>query len=73
MLYENGVDWYTKGIATVPVYYPSGNADCRHCSFIGTNKTLDIAYCKFTGEYIERNMLNKRGAQCPVVFEETTF
>lgn len=69
-LIERRVDFYAKGIAIVPVYFPEGQINCRHClDFCKYNKDLQTYYCLLTHRYIDKNHLNKRDTFCPIELE----
>lgn len=70
---KNGVDWYCSGIAKFPVYFPEGQANCRHCEFCYYVEAFGIYRCRLTGAYIEKSELSERGRSCPIEFEETVF
>ena len=65
-----GVDFYKKGTAVVPVYFPHGEADCRHCSFLRNVEHISLHKCGLTEALVERVDLDVRHPLCPVVFEE---
>ncbi len=70
-----GVSWYTTGVAHVPVTFPEGMADCRHCWACYYSDAFDVYRCTSLGReaYIEKSELNQRHRLCPVEFPETPF
>lgn len=65
-----GIEWYKKGTAVFPVYFPHGLADCRHCSFLRNVEHIALHRCALTEALIERGDLGNRHPLCPVKFEE---
>jgi hypothetical protein len=70
---SSGVTWYAKGTIVHPVFFPHGEANCRHCDYLIEKKERKTFHCVFTGEFIEYHNLDNRGQACPIVFEETEF
>lgn len=65
-----GVDFYKKGTAVFPVYFPEGKTDCRHCPYLRNVEHLSLHRCSLTDALVERLDLDDRHPTCPVVFEE---
>lgn len=48
--YKKGVDYYTKGIIRLEIYFPEDNTVCRWCQF---SSSYDGTWkCQLTGEKI---------------------
>ena len=73
MEHDQSVEFYTKGTVKMPIYFPHGKADCRHCHFCRHREAFDIFQCALTEEYIEKYELDERGINCPVELAETPF
>lgn len=70
---NNAVTWYTEGIARFPVYFPEGEANCRHCEFCTYAEHFGTYRCRLTQEYLEKSQLSARGRLCPIEFPDTQF
>ena len=55
-----GVDYYKKGTATVPVYFPEGKVDCRHCPYLRNVEHLGLHRCAFTDVLVDKIDLDDR-------------
>lgn len=64
-----GVSFYTKGSATLPVFFPEDKTVCQWCPYVRTEDSLKRHKCLLTGEYLVYPFTS-RGNECPVVFEE---
>lgn len=64
-----GVSYYTKGTATLPVFFPEDKTTCQWCPYVRTEDSLKRCRCLLTGEYLPYPFTS-RGNECPVVFEE---
>lgn len=70
MAMNYGVSYYTKGVATIDVFFPEGNTTCRYCQFCYDPKDeLKRWKCRLTGEYIYTPMVCV-GEKCPVKIKE---
>lgn len=67
---KQGVDFYIKGEAKVPVFFPKGKADCRHCTFHRYTDSYRTYHCALTDMYIDHVELDRRPEHCPVVFPD---
>ena len=68
--FDNGIDYYTTGIAHVVVNFPENVTACCYCSFCYAEESLKRHKCRLTGEIIVNPYNLYRGANCPIVFEE---
>ncbi len=68
----NGITSYDRGTIHLPIYFPEGKADCRHCGFCWYSDPFGVYRCRLTDEYIEKPELNIRGERCPIEMEEKT-
>ena len=62
----DGVMWYTKAWARIPVFFPEGRIECRHCPFLRYSQDSGLRYCKFINYPIENEELNTQPKFCPV-------
>ena len=70
---DSGVDFYAEGTAIFKVYFPDGQANCRHCPYCRYSEAFQLYRCNLTDAYIERLDLNRRHVNCPIVFDKTDF
>ncbi len=63
----SGVEFYTEGEIRMTVYFPDGQADCRHCRFCRYSEAFGVYRCNLTEAYIERAELNRRHDMCPII------
>lgn len=73
MEHDDFVDYYAKGTASFPVFFPHGKVDCRHCNFIRYKEPFNIYQCVLTDALVEKNDLTYRHQLCPIEFEESPF
>ena len=66
--FDNGVSYYTKGVATFDVFLPEDVTACQYCSFCYAEESLKRHKCRLTGEIIVNPYSLYRGAKCPIVF-----
>lgn len=70
--HENGVTYYTRGTARVPVSFPNGRVCCRNCKFCwGEDRgTLKRAKCRLLDDaVIPSEDLDCILPDCPIEFE----
>lgn len=67
---QNGVSWYSEGIASFPVYFPEGEENCRHCSFCYYAEPFRVFRCRLTDAYIDPPDIDRRSVLCPITFQE---
>lgn len=67
-MFENGVSYYSKGIASVEVYFPEDDIRCQWCRFCRKDD-MGRHWCRITNEMIY-NPLSGRGDDCPVEITE---
>lgn len=65
---ENGVRFYTRGTACIPVHFPEDQTVCAQCPFV-TRKYGLRWECLLTLEQLLYPS-DSRGNRCPVMFEE---
>lgn len=65
-----GVEYYAKGTASFPVYFPHGKADCRHCPFLGNVEHINLHKCRLTEALVERYELDQRHLTCPITMDD---
>ena len=65
-----GVEFYAKGIASFPVYFPHGKEDCRHCPFLGNVEHINLHKCRLTEALVEKYELDQRHPLCPITMDE---
>jgi len=68
----NGIERYTKGVASVPVHFPEGKANCRHCTFMRYVDYRKTYYCILSEGYIDISELDRRPVHCPITMNERT-
>lgn len=66
---KEGVGWYTRGVATVPVSFPEDYVACQWCPYVRNEDSLKRHRCLLTGEYLPFPFTS-RGNECPVEFEK---
>ncbi len=66
---KGGVGWYTRGYATVPVFFPEDKTVCQWCPYVRNEDSLKRHRCLLTGEYLPYPFTS-RGNECPVIFEQ---
>lgn len=66
---QDGVKFYTWGVATLNVPFPEDMTRCQWCPYVRTEDSLKRHKCLLTGEYLPFPFTS-RGNQCPVVFEK---
>lgn len=64
-----GVSYYTRGTASLFVYFPEDKTTCQWCPYVRTEDSLKRYRCLLTGEYLPYPF-TARGNECPVIFEE---
>lgn len=65
---RDGVGWYTKGLATLLVYFPEDMTTCQWCPYVRNEDSLKRHRCLLTGEYLPFPFTS-RGNECPVDLE----
>ena len=68
---KSGVDFYTKGIAEVSVYFPEDKIACQWCPYCRNEDSLKRWKCLLTGEYIVYPFTGI-GNRCPIIFPDET-
>ena len=67
--FECGVTYYTRGTATIEVFFPEDRVVCQWCSHCRYEEGLKRWKCLLTGEYLV-NPFASRGNKCPIVIEK---
>ena len=65
--FENGVSFYTKGQATVTVYFPENDVCCFHCSQRYKDST-DRQMCRLMSKELY-NVYGFIHEDCPLIME----
>lgn len=74
MAKENGVDFYTIGVATIPVPFVHGLCDCGHCTRCHKRDGFDTYRCELIDRAIIcKQDLAKRHPECPVQLDDLPF
>lgn len=67
---ENGIYWYDKAVAHVPVFFPEGKRTCQYCKlFCRYEEPFKRYSCRITNEWL-MNPMHEIGTECPLVFEK---
>lgn len=66
----NKVDFYTTGIATVPIHFPNGDVSCRYCRFCKCDERFRRFSCTLTLPESWVMDIGIRQDWCPLKFEE---
>lgn len=67
---ENGIYWYDKAVAHVPVFFPEGKRTCQYCKlFCRYEENFKRYSCRLTDEWLLDPMHNV-GWMCPLDFSE---
>lgn len=67
---ENGIYWYDKAVAHVPVFFPEGKRTCQYCKlFCRYEENFKRYSCRLTDEWLLDPMHNV-GRMCPLDFSE---
>ena len=70
---EHSVEFYAKATLKMPVFFPHGKADCRHCRFCRFRDAFGLYQCSLTDGLVEKYELDGRHMECPIEFEEVPF
>lgn len=73
MEHDQSVEFYAFGMVKMPVVFPHGKVDCRHCPFHKYLEPYQIYQCKLTERFFEKCDLDQRQPFCPVEIQETPF
>lgn len=68
---KNGIEYYTKGTISMPIYFPNDETDCAHCQYCFEPKDDELHRhrCTLTDETLFY-VYNSRGRECPIKFKE---
>jgi len=66
---KDGVSYYVRAWATVPVHFPEGHVCCQYCTWLRKGNVR--CECRLTDEVLVD--LKAMGYRCPAVFEEDPF
>ena len=64
--YDGGVPWYTKGVAHIPIHFPTDDIKCLYCPFCYAD-SIGRARCRLTGSLLYSTQL--LSDDCPIIFE----
>lgn len=64
--YDKGVPWYTKGVAHIPIHFPTDDIKCGYCPFCYAD-SLGRPKCRLTGSLIYSTAIISD--DCPIEFE----
>lgn len=64
-----GVSYYTKGVASVDVFFPNGEVRCQHCRFCRSESELKRWWCRLVEREVYNPFFGIEGF-CPLVFDE---
>lgn len=67
--FDGGVKWYSRGTATVQVFFPEGEIVCQNCKLLTAEYLLKRSRCAVTGEIIP-DPTYMTGGLCPLKFEQ---
>lgn len=71
---ETGVDFYTIGVAHVPVPFVHGFVDCGHCTRCFQRRGFETYGCDLMDRIVIcKEDLDKRHPECPVEIQDTPF
>lgn len=66
--FENGVKWYTKGIAEIEINFPENDVTCKWCPFCRSESDLGRFWCRLNNAMLY-NPYGGIGEKCPIKFE----
>ena len=66
--FKDGVQWFTKGIASVPVYFPEDKIRCQLCPFCHSENSLKRFWCELTNQMIYIPFSAELPENCPIEF-----
>lgn len=66
--FENGVSFYTKGVASVVINFPEDEVRCQYCPFCRAENELKRFWCRLTNEMLI-NPFSGTGNNCPIIFK----
>ena len=66
--FENGVKYYTEGIASVTVHFPQDEVSCNWCPFCRAEGDLKRFWCRLTNTMIY-NPYSGIMDDCPIKFK----
>jgi hypothetical protein len=64
--FKNGVQWFTKGIIEVAVYFPEGQIKCQNCRYCRAESDLKRFWCKLTEQMVYNPFCSELPENCPV-------
>lgn len=63
--FKDGVQWFEKAVAQVPIYFPNGIKKCVHCEHLYWEKGLNRARCYLTKQIIFTPNFPELPDNCP--------
>lgn len=66
--FENGIKFFTQGIAVIDVHFPEAEVRCHFCPFCRSEENLERYWCRLTNEMLYNPFSHQRGERCPLVF-----
>ena len=66
--FKDGVQWFTKGIASVPVYFPEDKIRCQLCPFCHSENSLKRFWCELTNQMIYIPFSAELPENCPIKY-----
>lgn len=68
--FKNGVSWFTKGVASIPIYFPEDKMKCQYCPFCRSEGDLKRFWCRITNHMIYNPYCAELPDNCPIVFPD---
>ena len=66
--FKSGVQWFTKGTATIPIFFPEDKVRCQYCPFCRAESDLKRYWCRLTNQMIYNPYVPELPDNCPVYF-----
>lgn len=64
--FENGVTYFTRGVALIAVNFPEEEVKCQYCQFCRSESDLERFWCRLTNHMIFNPMAAGLPEWCPV-------
>lgn len=64
--FENGVSWYTVGVATVNISFPEDDIKCQRCPFCRAENELGRYWCRLVNKQVYEPKMLGLPEFCPI-------
>lgn len=69
--FDNGVKYYTIGVAHVPVHFPENEVKCKYCAFCRAETELSRYWCRLVNRMVYSPNMPGLPEFCPIELNET--